>query len=225
MFKVREAASNRQLPEVIIKRLDRRMKYVTEGVARVEKGSGLKYPPYYVEPVLPVAASSVEYGQLGVMYARTLPLEVGSGVEILVQLSVPLVLYGLKSTLHAVLAHEFMHYVEFVRKFTGLHVVSDPASSSLFESVYTDYGRLYDPKLLFKDRFLVRLIAERFQKGFFDEKLQQKTLKQWLEKGLPAVKLAPESNVLKLPLSAILNARFDPQLRMKLDEIDKLSLR
>lgn len=201
------------------------MKYVAEGVARVEKGSGLRYPPYYVEPVLPVAASSVEYGQLGVMFARTLPLEVGTSVQILVQLSAPLVLYASKSALHAVLAHEFMHYVELVRKFTRLEVVSDPSAPSLFESVYTDYGRLYDPKLLFKDRFLVRLLGQRFEKGFLDEKLQQKTLKQWLEKGLPAVKLSPESNVLKLPITAILNTQFDPQLRLRLEEIDKLSLK
>ncbi|MFQ6134837.1 MAG: hypothetical protein ACE5KU_03355 [Nitrososphaerales archaeon] len=209
------------LPKSIAKRIKSRVKYVYEGVSRVEKASGLSYPPYYLEPVLPVSTSEVEVGQLGVLYARTLPIEEPVGVQVWVQLSVPLVVFGLKGTIHAVLAHEFMHYVELIRKFTTLDTLSDEAVGTLHEALYSDYERLYDPKWLFKDRALIRLLEKKFSDGLMDERLHKKTLKNWIEKDLPTLNLPPDANIVRIPIASILKSNFDPLLKNKLEELEK----
>lgn len=211
------------LPKATVKMVKRRVKYLQEGVSRVERASGLSYPPYYVEPTLLVAASEVEGGQLGVLYAR-ITLEDGPvGVQIWVQISAPLVAFGLKGTIDAVLAHEFMHYVELVRKFTTLDVISDEVSSTLHEALYADYERLYRPEWLFNDKSLVKLINTKFADGLVDDKLNRKTLKNWVEKNLSTLKIPPDANVVRIPITSILRTNFDPLLKNKLEEIKKIS--
>ena len=46
--------------------------------------------------------------------------------------------YGLKGTVHAVLAHEFLHYLELARRASRMEMVSDEVTSSLFESEFAD---------------------------------------------------------------------------------------
>ena len=100
------------------KSIEAKMKNLIAAVSEVEQFSGLKYPSYYVEPVLTVTESTDNMGGLGVLYARTIPVEVNGRVEILVEVTAPLLLYSTKVTLRLVLAHEFLHYVELVRNFT-----------------------------------------------------------------------------------------------------------
>jgi hypothetical protein len=195
------------------------------GVSRVEKASGLSYPPYYLEPILPVSRSDIEIGQLGVLYARTIPMDEEIGVQVWVQLSVPLVAFGLKGTIEAVLAHEFMHYVEMISKFINLDIISDEKVNTLHESLYADYERLYDPKQIFNDRPLVRLIERKFQDGLTDEKLHAKTLKRWIEKDLPTWNLPPDANIVRLPVASILKSNFDPLLKNRLDELEKIKVK
>lgn len=218
-FDAREIAD--LLPKSIVRRIRGRVKYVYEGVSRVEKASGLSYPPYYIEPVLPVSTSEVELGQMGVLYARTLPIKELVGVQVWVQLSVPLVAFGLKGTIHAVLAHEFMHYVELIRKFTTLDTISDEVVGTLHEALYADYERLYDPKWLFKDRALIKLLEKKFSDGLNDAGLHKKTLKNWIEKDRPTLNLPPDANVVRIPIASILRSNFDPLLKNKLEELEK----
>ena len=194
----------------------KRFRYLEEGVRRVEKASEIPYPPFYVEPVLPVATSSVELGQIGILYARTLPLETASRLEIWIQFSAPLVAFASRWTVHAVAAHEFMHYVELVRRFTRMDTTSDEVATTLFEAQYADREDLFDPNALLQDKALVRLVGKKFPGGLVDEKLHAKTVSQWLEKGRPAARLPPESNVVKIKVSSLLNTSFDPLLRAKL---------
>ena len=114
-------------------------------VARAEKASGIRYPPYYVEPSLPIATSGVEFGSVGALYARVIPANVEGRLSILVQFTAPLVLFGLKGTLEAVAAHEFTHYVDLVSRFSRMQLASDERASTLFESRYADEGRVADP--------------------------------------------------------------------------------
>ncbi|MEM1524656.1 MAG: hypothetical protein QW372_01040 [Nitrososphaerales archaeon] len=221
LSKVERAESLGLLRLSIVNRIKRRMKYVEEGVARVERASGITYPKYYIEPALPVVSSGVEIEELGILYARTIPLIGEGGLEIYVELSAPLILHAIRTTIHAVLAHEFLHYVEFVRKFTRLETISDELASTIFESRYFDSSKLYDAKMLFKDKALIKLIERRFSNGLVDEKLNQKVAKMWIRKRLPIVKLSPESSVIKLPISFILNAKFDPLLISKLNEWER----
>ncbi|MEM4297410.1 MAG: hypothetical protein QW815_03465 [Nitrososphaerota archaeon] len=225
LFKIYQAEQNNLLPASIIKKIKSRMKYALEGITRVERASGVSYPPYYVEPALDVASTSLEIGQIGLIFARTLPLEVLGSLEIWVQLSAPLIAFGEKPTIHAVIGHEFLHYVELVRRFMTLQTLSSTVPSTLFESSYADTTDLYPAEKLLKDKRLIRLIKSRFPNGFVDEELQEKAVKRWLEKGLPINRWSPDTHVVRVSASAVLNARFDPVLRSKLDEVEKRSTR
>jgi len=221
LLKLEEAERSGKLPSSILNKIKKRMKYAEEGIAKIELASGLKYPSYYIEPILPLSSSQVEIGQIGVLYARTIPLEGVSGLEILVQISAPLIAFGLKTTIRAVLAHEFLHYIEFMRRFSKLDIVSDTLSTSLFEALYSDHERLFEPKLIFNDNKLVNLVNKKFSNGLDDKKLHEKTLKEWIEKGLPTVTLSPNDNVIRLPVSSILKMKIDPLLKMKLQELER----
>ncbi len=218
-FDAPEAAE--MLPKSLLRRIKKRVKYVYEGVSRVEEASGLSYPPYFVEPVLPLATSEIEVGQQGVLYARILPLEGPAGVQIWVELSAPLVAFGLKGTIHAVLAHEFMHYVELTRKFTTLDILSDETVGTLHETVYADYEKLYEPRWLFKDRGLIRLLTNKFTAGLVDDRLNNNTVKNWIDKNLPTQNLPPDANVVRISIASILKSNFDPLLKNKLEELEK----
>jgi hypothetical protein len=211
------------LPKSVVNKVRSRIKYVKGGVSRVEKASGLTYPPYYVEPMLLVATSDVEVGQMGALYARVIPVDGPAGVQIVVQLSAPLVAFGLKGTIEAVLAHEFMHYVELVRKFTTLDVLSDEAAGTLHESLYADYERLYNPKWLYTDKGLIKLIEKKFADGLTDNKLNDNTVKKWIEKRYPVLKIPPDANIVRVPVASILRTNFDPLLKGKLKELEKIS--
>jgi len=221
LLKLEEAERSGKIPLSILNKIRKRMEYIEEGIARIELASGLKYPSYYIEPILPLSSSQVETGQIGVLYARTIPVEGILGLEILVQLSAPLIAFGLKTTIRAVLAHEFLHYIEFVRRFSKLDIVSDSLSTSLFEALYSDHERLFKPKLIFNDNRLVNLVNKKFSNGLNDKRLHERTLKEWIEKGLPTVTLSPNNNVIRLPVSSILKMKIDSLLKLKLEELER----
>jgi hypothetical protein len=221
LIKLEEAERFGKLPSSLLDKIKRRMKYLNESIAKIESASGLKYPSYYIDPILPLSSSQVEKGQIGVIYARTIPVEGVLGLEILIQISAPLVAFGLKTTIRAVLAHEFLHYIEFMRRFSKLDIVSDSISTSLFESLYSDYERLFEPNLIFNDKRLVNLVKKKFSNGLEDKRLNEKTLKEWIERGLPTVNLSPNDNIIRLPVSSILKMKIDPTLKLRLKELER----
>jgi hypothetical protein len=221
LFKLERPEITKLIPKNILKKVRTRFNYVQEGILRVENASGLSYPHYFVEPFLPISTSRVEVGQLGVLYARTVPIEGKIGVQIWVQLTIPLVAFGLRGTIHAVLAHEFMHYVELIRKFTTMDTVSDTRVETLHEGLFTDYEKLYDPKWLFKDKGLIKLLEKKFVNGLLDNRLQLLTLKNWIEKDLPSKNLPPDKNIVRIPIRSIMRSNFDPILKNKLDKLEK----
>ncbi|MFQ6011136.1 MAG: hypothetical protein ACE5KG_03080 [Nitrososphaerales archaeon] len=208
------------LPNSIIKKTRDRFRFVTEGVKRVEEASGLPYPQFYVEPVLSVSSTSLELGKLGIMYARTIPVEHKGKVEIVIQLSVPLIVFGIKSTIQAVVAHEFMHYIEFVRKFSTMDVLSEESASTLFEAPLVDMGRLFSAKELFKDKRLAENLNKKFRNGLHDTSLNEKTLKRWIDKGLPSKKVGLDANRVNLPIKAIVETTFPSEIVRKIREAD-----
>ncbi len=68
-----QAVAQEKVPRAMAKKVRIHMKYVLAAVERVEKASGLRYPPYYVEPSLPLSKTGSEYGQTGVLFARVMP--------------------------------------------------------------------------------------------------------------------------------------------------------
>jgi hypothetical protein len=202
--------------EVIDKRtkssVARKLKTVQTLVSEIESMTKFGYPPYYIEPVLTVAETLDNVGGLGVLYARTIPVETSGTVQIVVELTAALLLYATKKTLRLVLAHELLHYVELVRNFTRLEIASEITSESIYEERHTDYSRAVDPSMVFSSKSLVRDLRKRTFAGFDDEKLNEKCRAKWIEKGLPVKKIPIGQNQVRISVEAIARSRFDPKV-------------
>lgn len=216
--KVEDAKLAKLIPQGVYKKILTRFKFVQEGVTRVEKASGIKYPPYYIEPSIVLSTSPIEIDQFGILFARTIPLvSEDKRLNIIVQLTGPLIAFGIMGTIHAILAHEFLHYLELVGRIVRMDIVSDEVSGTLFEGTYADLTRLFDPKAVFsKDKSLIRLITKKFPEGFRDPKLEDKCIKLWLNKGLPAARISMDENVIRIPISAVANTPIDQNLKNKI---------
>ena len=215
-----QAVAQGKVPRSLAKKVRQRMGYVQGAVRRVEKASGLRYPPYYVEPVLPVSKTGSEYGQMGVLFARVVPTTLNGSVLILVQFTAALVAYGTKGTVEAVAAHEFTHYVELVRKLSTTNIVSDEVATTLYEASYADSERVVPPKLIFSDRPLVALISRKFKDVLADQALNKKVGDSWIARDLPIRWIGPEDNRVKLPMGAVASTKFDPGVLAKVAELE-----
>jgi hypothetical protein len=174
-----------------------------------------------------VSTSAVEFSQFGIFFARTIPV-VGEDkhLRVVVQLTAPLVAYGLKGTIHAILAHEFMHYLELVGRIVKMRIVSDELSGTLFEGRYADSGRLLEERAVFKsDQTLIKHITTRFPEGFRDLKLEDKAIKLWMDKGLPMTRVPIDANVIKIPIEAMASLQVEQSIRDKISEYESVKLR
>jgi hypothetical protein len=214
-----QAVAQEKLPRAMAKKVRLKMKVVQGAVERVEKASGLKYPPYYVEPTLPVSKTAGEYGQMGVLFARVIPTTVTGSVVILVQFSAALVAYGTKGTIEAVAAHEFTHYVELVRKLSTTNVTSDEVATTLYEASFADAERTVPAKRLFSEKALVALVSRKFKYDLVDAALTKKVGDGWVAKNLPIHYVGPEENVVTLSMGVVAKTRFDPAVVAKVAEL------
>lgn len=205
------------LPQKIYELINDRFHFVTQGISRVEKATGIKYPPYYIEPKLVVSTSAVESGQFGILFARTIPVILNDQLTTVVQLTAPLIAYALMGTIHAILAHEFLHYLHLMRKIIKMDILSDEISPSLLKEWYTDNSHVLQEKVVFKrDPYLVRHLITKFSTGFKDSRLEDKVVREWMRNGLPLTKIQLDSNVTKLPIEKIASTRIDPGLKEKI---------
>ena len=218
LHKVYEAFTANLLPKSVFDLINNRFSLVLEGIARIEKASGIRFPVAYVEPsvVLSSASNSFDYG---ILFARTIPVFSNNSVQIIIQISAPLIAYGLKGTIHAILAHEFLHYLELISRLSKMNIVSDELSSNLFENVYTDNTRLFESQSVFDDKTLLQHISKKFPSGFRDYKLEDKVLKFWIEKNLPTLKITLDTNTVKLDAKLLSQLEINPMLLKKLEQI------
>ena len=216
-----QAEAQGKIPLAMARRVRRRLTYLVGAVQRVEKASSLAYPPYYVEPVLPIAQTPSEYGQMGVLFARVVPTTAAGGLSILVQFTAALVALGSKSAIEAVAAHEFTHYVDLVRRLSRTDVLSEERSPTLFESSYADDERLVPARLLFTEKSLNALVTRKFKGGLSDPALNKKVSDMWVNKSLPVRWVNPEENVIRLGIEHVASAKFDPDVIAKIREIQK----
>jgi len=202
-----------KLKPALVAKVKARGSYLLGAVARVEKAAGLRYPPYYVEPTLPLAVTSIEYGSIGAFFARVIPAAFEGRLSILIQFTAPLLLFGSKGTVEAVAAHEFTHYVDLVKRLSRMGIASEERVSTLFEAGYADQERVISPSKVFpKDKSLARLVEKKFTPNLADPKLEEKVSKGWIAKGLPARRVTPEENNVRLDMGMIAAMRFDQLL-------------
>ena len=193
------------------------------GINRIEKASGIQYPIAYVEPSAILSSSNPNSYEFGILFARTIPVSFDDKFQVVIQISAPLIAYGLKGTIHAILAHEFLHYLELIRKISKMDLLSDEISGNLFENVFADETRLLEPRVVFKDRTLLDHIIKRFPSGFRDYKLEDKVIKNWIEKDFPKTNVALDTNTVKLSIDSLSKIKLDPSFIKKIDEIEKKS--
>jgi len=198
-----------------------RFPIVVSGIDRIEKASGINYPVAYVDPSL-VLSSSSSY-DYGILFARTIPLIFENQLQVVIQISAPLVAYGLKGTIHAILAHEFLHYLDLIKKVSKMELLSDEVSGNLFENVYADSTRLFEPRVVFDDKTLLLHITKKFPAGFKDYKLEDKTVKYWIKKNLSTTNITMDTNIIKLSTEAISKIKFNPLLLRKLQGLEEKS--
>lgn len=221
LVKVKEAHLNGILPEKVFALIQKRFPIVIAGIDRIEKASGINFPIAYVEPSL-VLSSSSSY-DYGILFARTIPLISKDQLQVVIQISGPLVAYGLKGTIHAILAHEFLHYLELIRKVSKMEILSDEISGNLFENVYTDSTRLFEPRLVFNDKTLLFHITKKFPAGFRDYKLEDKAVNFWTKKNLPTTNITMDTNIVKLSAESLAKIKIDPSLLAKIEGFEKKS--
>src|SRR5918996_3820791 len=229
LIKVRHARELGLIPSRIYDVITERFYIVEEGIQRIERASGLKYPRYYIDPTLIIASPSsadFQFAQFGFLFAQTIPVvKKNNEVEILIRITAPLVIYGLLGTIHAILAHEFMHYLELLNRIIKMDIISDQLSTSMFENRYLDSGRLIEAKFVFRsDHALRNHITKRFPEGFKDTRLEKKTIKYWMNKGLPSITVSLDSNIAKIPIEAMANLNVDQGVKDKILEFERAAI-
>ena len=220
LLKVREAFQKGILPEKEYSLIVKRFPIVISGISRIEKASGVNFPVAYVEPSVTMSSSSVNSFEYGILFARTIPITTKNDLRVVIQISAPLVAYGLKGTIHAILAHEFLHYLELMRKISSMELISDEVSANLFESVYADSERLFEPRAVFTDKTLLSHITKKFPSGFRDYKLEDKVVKYWIEKNLPTTNITLDTNIAKISPDLVSKIRLAPNLVSKIKSFE-----
>ena len=216
--RINEAKNMGILPPKVSDLIEKRFSLIISGIERIEKASQINYPIAYVDPSI-IIADNYNSVDIGILFARTIPVTLKNSVQVVIQISAPLVAYGLKGTIHAVLAHEFLHYLELVTRLSKMEIISDEISSNLFENVYSDNTRLLEPRSVFTDKTLISHITKRFPSGFRDYKLEDKVIKFWIEKKFPASKISLDTNTIKLDAKLLTRIKFDEVLLQKLEII------
>lgn len=201
----------------------KRFHIAVDGINRIEKASGIRYPTAYVEPSIVISTPHPNSYEFGILFARTIPIFFDDKFHVVIQISAPLAAYGLKGTIHAILAHEFLHFLELMRKISKMDLLSDEITGNLFESVYADETRLFEPKAVFKDRTLLDHITKRFPAGFRDHKLEEKVIKFWLEKNLPKINISLDANTVKLSAESLSKIKIDPEFLHKIEQLEQKS--
>lgn len=223
LFRLKDAYQKGIIPQDVYDLTIERFPITVTGINRIEKASGIRYPVAYVEPSLVLSSSNANSYEFGILFARTIPVMFEECFQVVIQISAPLVAYGLKGTIHAILAHEFLHFLELIRKISKMELLSDEISGNMFENVYSDETRLFEPRVVFKDRTLLDHITKRFPAGFRDYKLEDKVMKFWSDKNLPKTNIALDSNTVKLSAESLSKIKIEPNFLTKINELEEKS--
>jgi hypothetical protein len=223
LIRFRDAHSKGVIPDDVYQLVLKRFPLVLSGIDRIEKASEIQYPVAYVEPSLVISSPNPNSYEYGILFARTIPIMFEGKFQVVIQISAPLIAYGLKGTIHAILAHEFLHFLDLMRKISKMELISDEISGNLFENVYSDETRLFEPRVVFKDRTLLNHITKKFPAGFRDYKLEDKVMKFWAEKDLPKSNISLDENTVKLSVESVSKIKLDPLFILKIQQLEEKS--
>ncbi len=223
LVRFKDAHSMGIIPDDLFDLIMKRFPITIAGINRIEKASGIRFPIAYVEPSLVISAPNSNSYEFGILFARTIPVLFEKKFQVVIQISAPLVAYGLKGTIHAILAHEFLHFLDLMRKISKMELLSDEISGNLFENIYSDETRLFEPRVVFKDRTLINHITKKFPAGFRDFKLEDKVMKFWAGKNLPKTNISLDTNTIKLSAESISKIKLEPSFISKMELLEAKS--
>jgi hypothetical protein len=223
LVRLKDAHFKEIIPDDVYDLILNRFPITVAGINRIEKASGIRYPIAYVEPSLVISSPNPNSYEYGILFARTIPIMFEEKFQVVIQISAPLIAYGLKGTIHAILAHEFLHFLELIRKISKTELLSDEISGNLFENVYSDETRLFEPRVVFKDRTLLNHITKRFPDGFRDFKLEEKVIKFWADRNLPKSNISLDTNTVKLSMESLSKIKLDPTFISKIEQLEEKS--
>ena len=223
LVRLKEAHDKKIIPDDVYDLIIERFPIIVAGINRIEKASGIKFPTAYVEPSLVISSPNPNSYEFGILFARTIPVMFEEKFQVVIQISAPLVAYGLKGTIHAILAHEFLHFLELMRKISKMELLSDEISGNLFENIYSDETRLFEPRVVFKDRSLLDHITKKFPAGFRDFKLEDKVMKFWADKDLPKSNISLDTNTVKLSIESLSKIKLVPAFVSKIKQLEEKS--
>ena len=223
LIRFRDAHSKGLIPDDVFELTMKRFPIAIAGINRIEKASGIRYPVAYVEPSLVLTSPGQNSYEFGILFARTIPILFDDKFQVVIQISAPLIAYGLKGTIHAILAHEFLHFLDLMRKISKMELLSDEISGNLFENVYSDETRLFEPRVVFKDRTLLNHITKKFPAGFRDFKLEDKVMKFWADRNLPKSNISLDANTVKLSAESLSKINLDPAFVSKIAQLEEKS--
>ena len=223
LHKVKSANFDHKISNHLYNLIIKRFSIVKEGIKHIERITNIKFPFFYIEPNLIVSYSSLDVTEYGVLFARTIPIiDLDNKLNIIIQIMAPLVAYGTKSSIYAILGHEFLHYLHLLSKINRMDIESDNRSNNFYECLYEDRNHLVDPKKVFNnDKILLHYITKKFEDGFKDSTLEKRVIQKWVNARLPIRKIKIEDNNIKIPLEYILNFSLNSQLREKLMSLEK----
>ncbi len=206
---MRKAVNDGKIPSEYEKKAELGILKVKEAVNKVEKSSGARYPVWFVLPY----AVMMKGGNLdseAIVYSRFMPLSNENKLLLTVELTAPLVLFGSKDTIASTVAHEFLHYLNFLALLRDTSLTSSSSTDQVIEALYADEGELYTADLIYsKNKYLMRVLNEKFKDGLNDDALNKKSITKWINAGLPTVVISPSENRVALPMAAVIN--FDPE--------------
>ena len=221
LFKVKLALEDKIIDDDLFNSISKRKTIVEDGINRIKKLTEIEFPQYFIEPSLLIATSPLEFEQFSIIYARTIPIcNKENKIEIFIQLFAPLIIYGLRGTIHSVMAHEFLHYLDLLNKIINVDITSDTQHNTLFENIFSDSEKLFNPNRVFNmNKYLTKIINGKFENGFNDERLTNKSIKSWIQKKLPIEKLPIENNYTKISFSSLVNTKIEEGVKKKVAKL------
>lgn len=222
LYKVKLSYLDNQISNKLYNLIFKGFAIVKEGINRIEDITNIKFPFLYIEPNLIVSYSSPNLAEYGLLFARTIPiLNHENKLKIIIQVMAPLLAYGTKSSIYAILGHEFLHYLHLLSKITRMKIISDNQSNNFYEYVYEDLNHLVNPKKVFcNDKILLKYVTNKFEHGFNDSTLENKVIQKWVNVGLPVKIIKLEDNNIKIPIECILNFSINSELKEKITSLE-----
>lgn len=210
---IRKAVNEGKIPAEYESKVELGLSKITDAVNKVEKSTGAKYPLWFISPYSLLMKGGNLYSE-AIVYSRFVPISDGSSLLLTVELTAPLVAFGSKGTISSAVAHEFLHYLNFLALLRDRSIRSSGVTDEVIEALGIDEGELFTADLVYsKSKYLLRVLNEKFSDGLNDDALNKRTITKWINAGLPTIVMSPSDNQVKLPVAVLMKYVPDEGIR------------